>query len=230
MRCEQVKKQYDPTCDPPQSIAEHLARCAPCRQYATELQRLTALLRSEPEIPVPADFNRQLQRRLEAVRTGSSAWWRFGDVRYALPLAAMLVMAVVAVIIMNRPEPSSSSRPGPSLVRAPAKPERESLEVPKKMEVVAARPATPSPPPRESGHSSPSLREGRTSLALGEEAAPQESWLLGGSESSPILLLIREPSGREERLVRLPSVVVGAEAKPAALSLSVSEKGTENVF
>lgn len=230
MRCEQVRKQYDPTCEPSRAVAEHLARCARCRQEATELQQLIALLRSEPEVAVPADFNRQLHRRLEAVRTRSSSWWRLGDMRYALPLAAMLVLAVATVIFVNRPDSGTAPQPGPSLRRAPARLDEDAAIALKKTEVAAVRSATPRTPARASDRSSPSLRAGRAASVLSEEAVSRMPPSLEGSEGSPIILLIREPSGSEERLVRLPSLVVGAGAKPMTLSLSLSEKETENVF
>jgi hypothetical protein len=89
----------------------HLATCAECRQHLLEVGGVLAELR---EVPVPEPSALQLAQLSTRVRVAiasemarpQASWWRRERWTWALPIAAVAVLALAVVVPgLNRPAP-----------------------------------------------------------------------------------------------------------------------------
>src|SRR5438105_2663207 len=83
-------------------LEEHLHSCVECRRTATVYARQTTLLRSLPLADPPTGFREEVLA--QALRSRPAAMsWRSRPAFLFAPLAAALVVAVAALVYLNRP-------------------------------------------------------------------------------------------------------------------------------
>jgi anti-sigma factor RsiW len=96
-----------------EAVERHIEECGPCRDFVAGQRAAWAALDGWEAPPVSGDFDRRLYARI-----AREASWRdwiprpFSPalMRRGLPVAAAAGLALVAVLVMNRPE---SDRPAP---------------------------------------------------------------------------------------------------------------------
>ncbi len=231
MDCQAVRETYDPTVDSETAVHEHLLECGGCRGYANEMRRLRSLLEADPVVPVPRDFDAQVRQRLERARRNPLNWWRVADLRYALPVAAMVLVAVTTVVMLNQSQDGSHSVPGESAQAVPVQTQIESVPESKAEDEATAlakltgsagakTPASLSWPGAEMPETSePDVQSRRIRL--------NESDRLTSSRPQ-VILRVRDEVSQQERLVTIPSVVFGAE--PVLVSTRQVQNELENVY
>jgi anti-sigma factor RsiW len=93
------------------SLERHLAQCPSCREYQARQQAVWEAMDAWEAMPVSADFNRRLYRRIE--EEAQTSWWSklmrplrpmFGPglLSRGLPLAATLCLLVMAGALLQR--------------------------------------------------------------------------------------------------------------------------------
>lgn len=220
MDCRTLNTIFDPTSEPVAAVDEHLRECPACQRYVDEVRRLSSLLASDAPVAVPADFNARLHQRLARVRRNPLQWWRFVNLRYALPMVAMVIVAVTTLKLLDRStDVSHPAATSPVAEVAEGASGSAGAEEPRSMGAedfsLALQPPSPLAPQPSS------------SLAL------QPSGSLAGvrgvsTEPPQIILRIRDELTRQERLVTIPSVVFGAE--PVFASTRSTSPDSENVY
>lgn len=206
MDCETLKRKFEPAAQVTAAMQRHLQHCQSCQCYVRELTQLRSLLLADPPVSVPEDFNLQLQQRLEHLRRNPFAWWRWADIRYALPIAAMLLLGVGTLALLNQRTHSPDVRHT-------------------SVEAVAARPTIGSeqsvrtePPVFLSADvaSSPPAVRPTPLMGTGRELVSVRTIHVGRqhlfSDGSQILLRLRDDRREHEKLLAIPSLVVGAES------------------
>lgn len=230
MDCKTVRECYDPTSETMSAVTAHVLGCDACQAYVNELRQLRSLLASDPPVPVPRDFDIQLQRRLERARRNPLYWWRLATLRYALPIAAMVLMAVAALMMVNRP--NDVSKP-------------TSVEQAAKMTTLATQTSEPMAQAEGSAVSQPNDAEEQTTVVnesdnwnmaalpespadLGSSRVERRRPMFLASPNLPVILRVRDDLSQQERLVTIPAVVFGAE--PILASMTASQRENENVY
>jgi len=119
MKCQNVRSVIDVSSrrEPFDGIVRtHLQGCSDCRRYADQTEQLITLLRSQPRVETPTDFDFKLRARIAraAVEPGSSVslpaifswdkWGRTAAVATALALAATFSTIHLTRSIENRKE------------------------------------------------------------------------------------------------------------------------------
>ncbi len=134
MNCQEIRNAIviEPT-DRPSTA--HLLNCSSCRQYAAEMSSLRALLRQQPRVEVPSDYDFRLRariaraesdRRLAPTSVFSSAgrgfwqtvteWISNGPLHLALDLRGGVTAAVaLATLVVGLSIYRSSEDPTPTL-------------------------------------------------------------------------------------------------------------------
>lgn len=213
MDCQTVRAIFDPTSPTVEAVAEHLRQCPSCQQYADEMRRIHYWLASDPPVAVSADFNARLRQRIAQAHQPPLPWWPLVNLKYALPIAAMVVVAMTVLMTGNRSRDES-----PPISSSP-------------VAQVTAPPEGATWPPRDSASASLS----QSDEAVSPPAAVEPLMTLEPAPTSPhpvdysaqrvgwdearrvsmeppqVILRIRDELTRQERLVTIPSVVFGAE-------------------
>lgn len=114
MNCADCKLQISAYLDGALSLREsrlvlrHADVCDDCRDFLAEQERITAWMRSEDlELPLPDRVWEQIAARIDipAVASAKRGWWeRALSPRWAYPLAASLLLAVVSGSLVVVPE------------------------------------------------------------------------------------------------------------------------------
>lgn len=145
-------------------LRDHISRCGECAKLSAQEDKLTAMLRSVPEVGLPDDFDRSLRQKIES-RTGSGDRNAFLRPALVVPVVAVAILAAFSVVLTGfltdfRSPPITETRPAtrsttvggpePSPSRTPEVVEqRESQSVPAVQpteELVSGSvPAVPSP-------------------------------------------------------------------------------------
>ncbi|MCS6805148.1 MAG: hypothetical protein RMM98_12475 [Acidobacteriota bacterium] len=223
MDCETLQREFDPAAPITAAMQRHLRDCQSCQCYVRELTQLRALLRTYPPVAVPHDFNLRLQQRVERLGRHPLAWWRWADIRYALPIAAMLLLGVGTLALLN--ERTSS----PEVSRAPMQ-----TVTPRPTDMASDSDVNGEPPSFHavgvwSGAAalppSPSESAGRELVSSRTVRAGRQSRFAEGSQ---ILLRLRDDRREREKLLAIPSVVVGAE--PLFVSTRTTTSESDHVY
>ncbi len=72
MNCEQIREAIDSGIRS-EAVHGHLTGCPACQQFAAETSSLLSLLSAQPRVKAPADFETQLQARLQTVLTSEES-------------------------------------------------------------------------------------------------------------------------------------------------------------
>lgn len=113
-----------------EEVAQHVARCPQCAQELKELEAVRGLLQRWPVAEAKAEARDRAWRRLQGARVAQprrrAAWLR-PLFRYALPIAAAVVVAVLVTI--SRQRPTETTVPEEMLAQLPVLENMDMLEV-----------------------------------------------------------------------------------------------------
>jgi anti-sigma factor RsiW len=87
-------------------LERHMAQCPECRAFGEQQRALWEALDAWEAMPVSADFDRRLLRRLENVRAGGRRKGLRSWIPSPVPLAAASVL-LAAVLLLRAPRPAS---------------------------------------------------------------------------------------------------------------------------
>lgn len=206
MDCETLKREFEPAAQVTAAMQRHLRDCQRCQCYVRELTELRSLLLADPPVSVPEDFNLRLQQRLQHLRRNPFAWWRWTDIRYALPIAAMMLLGVGTLALLNQ----RTGSPDVSHTSAEAVAARSTIGSEQRVST--------EPPVFPSVDLSPGADAVRPTplTSAGQEFIPTRTLRMGRqpifSDGSQILLRLRDDRREREKLLAIPSVIVGAES------------------
>ncbi len=101
--------------NPTAAIKQHLSHCLPCQRYGRELLNLRTLIKAQPPVPAPHDFNLKLRQRIAANKAkpsslSTSHWWQQLNTQ-PLFTAAMALVILTFVVTGYQYWPTSSSTP-----------------------------------------------------------------------------------------------------------------------
>jgi hypothetical protein len=204
MDCETLKREFDPVAEPTDTIRSHVQGCRSCQQYVKELNQLRSLLVADPPVPVPHDFNLRLQQRLERVQRNPLTWWRWADIRYALPVAAMMLVGVTTLALLNQHQkPIVVNQPPPvAIMSNPTSPSPEPNPSRNPGDVRLTTSEVFPAPPLLMNVAGETVRQRRLNVNAADHV------FLDGPQ---VFLRLRDDSREREKLLAIPSVVVGAE-------------------
>lgn len=156
-----------------QALERHLEGCAACQANLESLQRLVALVRRLPQVPVPRSF------ALAHAPARAPRW----DSRYAAPLrystaaAALLLLVVVTSDVLTRPSTVSAPRApataGPELARSAAEPAGSAAFAVPTPDESALSTAVSVPPPQFMDAAT-AAKEADAPMAVAQPTAAQE--------------------------------------------------------
>ncbi|MBX7219471.1 MAG: hypothetical protein K1Y36_05965 [Blastocatellia bacterium] len=93
------------------AIEQHLATCAECRRFQSEMLQLKHLLKTEQRVSAPADFELRLQIQIRRVRAEQRTVWLPWIPTPALSaLAVVVVCTVVLSVYTSIPGPTGISQ------------------------------------------------------------------------------------------------------------------------
>jgi len=111
-------------------VAEHVARCPECAREVKELEAVRGLLQRWPVAEAEVEARERAWRRIQGARLGQpgrrAAWLR-PLIRYALPMAAAVVVAALLTISWQRP--TETTVPEEMLAKLPVLENMDMLEV-----------------------------------------------------------------------------------------------------
>jgi hypothetical protein len=218
--CSKIRRQleaveYDLDRLPPETRA-HVAECAACWDYATQMQSLRRLLAEQPRVLPPASFDAELCQRLRQdahrFREPFLGW-------VPTPvLAAVAMVVVVASALAIRSSMQMVLHAPPSVTAALTLPTRPEQTL------------TMSLHPQLGGPSRPALVRTTPVVSRRGRMAPvtvrQNS--LPAPQSEGVVVLWRGRSG--ERMLRLPPVVYGMQPIFDRRSVTEGESSDDSVF
>lgn len=85
MNCEQTREAIDSGI-PSEAVHSHLTSCPACQQFEAEMSSLLSLLSAQPRVKAPANFETQLQARLQTALVSEEA--KLTALLGALPVVA----------------------------------------------------------------------------------------------------------------------------------------------
>lgn len=178
------------------AIEQHLAACAECRRFQSEMLQLKHLLKTEQRVSAPADFELRLQIQIRRVRTEQRKVWLPWIPTPALSALAVVVVCTVVLSVYT-------SIPGPT---------------------ISQEPATLSKPLPDSGPVQPlpemsvksDLAEAMPLMAATTNTEPQNrptprSNRQHGLNPDKVLVLVRDQNNTEN-FVTVPTVIFGAQS------------------
>jgi negative regulator of sigma E activity len=204
------------------------------------MQRVQALLTTAyAEVPIPPDFNRQLQERLHRVRSNPWLWLKVSGLGYPIAVAAMVVVAVTVALVSVQRQRTPAE--GEHLAGVTTKQTNQpTLAAPEPSSAVRENTMSES----NSGQGS-TLTESRPPLSLGV-AQPEDALLATDAFSDelqvfqtmegfstmaltpsgrPVILVIRDERNKQEKVVTIPSMLFGSQSIPTSTEVSRNEVG-----
>lgn len=119
MNCQEIKSATD-IASTNNSFQAHLVECSACRQHVTEMNSLRALLRQQPRLEVPGDYDFRLRARIARAESerqmattsllsapGRGLWHTLtewagnGPLRFSLDLRGGVAAAAVAALVVG---------------------------------------------------------------------------------------------------------------------------------
>ncbi|MBI4470804.1 MAG: hypothetical protein HY650_15930 [Acidobacteria bacterium] len=225
MICKEFQRIFDRESELSGSMRRHAGECAACGAYVREMNQLGAMLREYPRISPPPDFDAELKSRIELARRRPG--WVIPGISWHHAWAALLFVGLAGGLFIYR---NSGPLPGGG---PPATEIARSLET-----------STTAPPPADTLEPAGPPAIKRDLLIEGPMAGSRQlvgarSTLVGRrapagtvstrTDSDGLTLFIHDSTSRELRVIRVPSVVVGAQPiLPSSARLTATE--TEAVY
>ena len=109
-----------------EAVERHIAECGPCREFVAGQRAVWAALDRWEAPPVSEDFDRRLHARIAretSWRDRIAGLFSPALVRRGLPIVAAAALALVGVLVMNRPKPDFPAFPAAQQVE-PLRPDQ----------------------------------------------------------------------------------------------------------
>ena len=199
-------------------IDQHLSTCAACRAELNSLRQTVALLHALPRVPVPRAFTLS-EAQVGARRRSTS--WIWGGARVMGAVAALVVVAALAVLVVQRPGQQAAPLP---VAMAPA-------------QVTAAAGApTAAPQAATAAEGQPQAKQALPDTAEPVPApqaiapkaattAQDRGLTTGGSQTGPAATAVQPQATAPVQASPAPSS--GPESQPAAALALAPEGGTQ---